>query len=442
MKKTIQIIALATLCLFFSDVAYAQTATLKIGDKVPDVTINNISNYKTTSAKLSDFRGKLLILDFWATWCSPCISMIPKMDSLQQVFDGKIQFLSITYQEAGIVEPFMDKLQKRHNVHYSTPQAVNDQVLRSLFPHTNLPHYVWIDGEGKVKAITGFEDVTAANIRTQLREGGFKFEVKTDVVLAYDRTKPLFINGNGGEWPSATYHSLFSRFKDGLPPGFTLQKADSLKDFRLVIRNASRLWFYSLAFGEGKEYYGPKRISFEVKEPSQFIRAQGSDNTSQAQLHWQEQNTFCYELILPSYMAQNAYKWMKQDITRLFPQYEARVEERATKCLVLVPINAGANLKTSGGKPLSAINGAGSKLQNVSLDWLFLRLDKVYMQNHPYPLINESGVTGPVDIEINAPLHNVAAVNKELEKYGLQFIEAFRNIDMLVINDSKVKSIN
>ncbi|MGB4400563.1 MAG: TlpA disulfide reductase family protein, partial [Daejeonella sp.] len=96
MKKTIQTIAMATLCLFLSNTALAQTAALKIGDKVPDVTINNISNYKSTSAKLSDFKGKLLILDFWATWCAPCIAMIPKMDSLEKAFEGKVAFLSVT----------------------------------------------------------------------------------------------------------------------------------------------------------------------------------------------------------------------------------------------------------------------------------------------------------------------------------------------------------
>lgn len=45
---------------------------LTIGDTLPDVEINNIVNYKAKSVKASDFKGKLLILDFWAT-CVPLV---------------------------------------------------------------------------------------------------------------------------------------------------------------------------------------------------------------------------------------------------------------------------------------------------------------------------------------------------------------------------------
>lgn len=42
---------------------------LTVGDVMPDITFNNLVNYKSSSAKLSDFKGKLVILDFWATTC-------------------------------------------------------------------------------------------------------------------------------------------------------------------------------------------------------------------------------------------------------------------------------------------------------------------------------------------------------------------------------------
>ncbi len=68
---------------------------IQIGQQVPDLLLTNLHNYRdkqgnlSSSAKISDFKGKLLILDFWATWCSPCVAMIPKMDSLQQEFKDK-----------------------------------------------------------------------------------------------------------------------------------------------------------------------------------------------------------------------------------------------------------------------------------------------------------------------------------------------------------------
>ena len=93
MKKTTILIALSLLCLNFWANAQAVDVTiqgLQIGQVVPNVTLTNLQNYKdasgkaATTAKLSDFKGKLLILDFWATWCAPCVAAIPKLENLQK----------------------------------------------------------------------------------------------------------------------------------------------------------------------------------------------------------------------------------------------------------------------------------------------------------------------------------------------------------------------
>lgn len=461
MKKTIQTIALAVLCLRFRTNLYAsitvfslltliitltanrvqgqetqQAEGITIGQQVPDVTINNIINYKTTSAKLSDFKGKLLILDFWATWCAPCIAMIPKMDSLQKVFDGKVQFLSVTYQDERTVKPFMDKLQNRNKTVYALTEVFNDKILHNLFPHTTLPHYVWIDAEGKLQATTGFEEVNADRIKAVLNQGNFtNLAVKKDVMLSYDKAKPLFFKDNGGELPDNSYHTLLSSFRNGLPSGFTVQKAGSDKGFRVTLRNTTLLWFYSIAYGEGKQYYGPKRIQLDIRDLSRIRFPENLPKTRENHLTWQEENTYCYEITLPPSIASDGFKFMQQDVDRLFPQYKVNIEKRDKTCLVLSVLPGGLKVNSTGGVSSSSFNAFGCKLQNVSLDLLFSRLNTNYFQNLPYPLVNESGYSGPADLQINAPLNDVDAVNQELDKYGLKFIEAERSIDMLVISD-------
>src|SRR6185437_11984299 len=97
----------ALIILLLSHVSlFAQTVAgpgLRVGEKVPDVVVGNIINYKYKTARLSDFKGKLLILDFWATWCSGCIRAMPKMEALEQQFNGRLQVLGVDDETEGRV---------------------------------------------------------------------------------------------------------------------------------------------------------------------------------------------------------------------------------------------------------------------------------------------------------------------------------------------------
>lgn len=156
---------------------------LKVGDKVPDLLLENIINYKSTSAKLSDFKGKLLILDFWATWCGSCISKLAEDEALQDEFSCKLVFLLVNSKDTGDsllnATSFLNKWQKSHSLKLNSPMIFEDHVLNQYFPRTALPHYVWIDGSGKVRAITRKEFVNSENIIKALQLDEFNFPIKT-----------------------------------------------------------------------------------------------------------------------------------------------------------------------------------------------------------------------------------------------------------------------
>ena len=86
------------LCLFTSAFCQSQKAPVfTVGDKAPDLMVYNILNHPTGKAQLSSYRGKLLILDFMATWCSLCASLLPQTDSLQKLVGDEVQFLPSVY---------------------------------------------------------------------------------------------------------------------------------------------------------------------------------------------------------------------------------------------------------------------------------------------------------------------------------------------------------
>ncbi len=139
---------------------------LAIGDAVPDITFTNLVNYPTQTARLSDFKGKLVILDFWATWCGSCIAAFPKLQKLQEGFKNDLQVLMVATHQSGDdaekINSILTRL-KKNNKAVKLPVTIND-IAPKLFPHTGLPHYVWIGKEGRVLAVTRTEEVTLQNI--------------------------------------------------------------------------------------------------------------------------------------------------------------------------------------------------------------------------------------------------------------------------------------
>jgi thiol-disulfide isomerase/thioredoxin len=167
--------------------AQSPVKALHIGDIVPDITLTNVYNYPSSTIRLSDLKGKLVILDFWAVWCTGCIQAVPKLDSLQKEFQNKLQVILVNEEgEKSSAEnefkttAFFHKWMKKCNGSFALPYALKRiDRLDKLFPHIFIPHYVWIS-EGKVIAITSSEEVTYQNISTLLKGLPSVMHLKSD----------------------------------------------------------------------------------------------------------------------------------------------------------------------------------------------------------------------------------------------------------------------
>jgi AhpC/TSA family. len=173
-------------------ITYSNT---KVGDILPDLELNNIDNFSRTNIKLSDLNQQLLIIDFWATWCGPCIAKIPRMDSIMKALPKDMLFMSVSDEPTEKVRSFLDKKAKDMETKLVLPSITEDEKLGKLFPHYFVPHYVWIQlPERKVIAITNGEDISFDKISSVLKNSGNAQTLKTkiDNVLDYEISEPLF----------------------------------------------------------------------------------------------------------------------------------------------------------------------------------------------------------------------------------------------------------
>lgn len=94
----------------------------------------------------TDFRGKVVVINLWATWCVPCVVETPGFVDLQAEFDGDVQFIGVSMdRDPSVVPPFAEK----HSVNY--PLVTGPNRAGPDFQATVLPTTIVLDRTGQVR---------------------------------------------------------------------------------------------------------------------------------------------------------------------------------------------------------------------------------------------------------------------------------------------------
>ncbi|MBW2271818.1 MAG: TlpA family protein disulfide reductase [Deltaproteobacteria bacterium] len=152
--------------------AVPPAAAIGEGKPAPTFALPSLSGDETLS--LSDFRGKVVYLDFWASWCAPCVSAMPFLEELRTEFpSSRFQVLAINLDK----DPRKgEKFMRKYGVKYPSASDPKGRLPQSFGLQT-MPTSYLIDGNGVVRYVhKGFRGGDVQAIRDEIAKlvGGRK----------------------------------------------------------------------------------------------------------------------------------------------------------------------------------------------------------------------------------------------------------------------------
>lgn len=438
-------IILGVVFLLMTNLSLAQKdQELQVGDTISNLKLKNVLNYKKQSIHLSEFKNKVLIIEFWATWCKPCIASMPKGDSLQKKYADSLQILYVTNENRKAVTELFIKMRKVWNVSPTT--IIGDNLLVSIFPHTYLPHLIWIDKRGKIIAVTDQSALSESNIVSMIRDHPVSFSSKKDnkYIVSADSAGRIFTPYVTLSKPDRQLEEikdssllltsiLTGHINGGVAGG-------SFRNNSISFINNSIISLYKwVLFGSGIEGMNQKKTVIEVSDTSLVNKiTQPRFITQDEKTAWINANTYCYELRVSNELAEGKFSIASESLNKYFGSklgIEGIVQKRMQKYLALIHTGDDNLLRTRQAESKFEINQFYLKITNSSTATLIWEL-ATPLQEMP-PIIDESNIKFPIDLELNCQLTDLKALNKELDRYGLQLVEKEKPMDVAVIRMKK-----
>jgi peroxiredoxin len=144
MNKKVKIIQITFVFLLFSGLVFCDS--LKVGESVPEIDTKTIDG---KAFKFSELKGKILIVDFWATWCVPCVNEFPKFEEFYKKNKDKgVELVAIS------IEKDLNKVlnfQKKHQYSFTILHDEKLEIVKKFKINEPIPILFIFGSDGLLK---------------------------------------------------------------------------------------------------------------------------------------------------------------------------------------------------------------------------------------------------------------------------------------------------
>jgi uncharacterized protein (TIGR03435 family) len=344
----------------------------------------------------SELRGKVVVLEFWATWCSPCVRAIPHLNQLAEEFRGQdVAFLAVTDDNADRLKPFLAKHPMKAIIGIDS-----DRKGWKGFSVPNIPHTVLIGKDGSILGATYPENVTADVLRKAL--AGEKPTLPPKEGVPDDL-----------EWDS---HAI--EWQDGVVP--TMYAI--IKPIKTTTSGTMRRPDHITADG----------VSLEVL-------AQIAYETDHFHMDWQmprDDQTYRAAFRVPQEQKERLLPYMRQTLAALFGM-RARWESRERDVFILRRVEGHSPLPESRAEKdlIQMLRGKITlRRQPVS------RLCEFLTNSLRAIVIDETGLAGRYDFDIPYQPGQPEVTMQALKQLGLDAVKARRPVRVLVVEPERAQA--
>ncbi|SEA31803.1 soil-associated protein, TIGR03435 family [Arachidicoccus rhizosphaerae] len=388
-----------------STIKMERQTLLSIGDTIPDQSFAIIpKNSKTVSPvdlKLNSLKGKVIIIDFWATWCGPCLPALQHLNQLQQKI-GKDKLVTIAIS----MDSNEDILRTIKHVDVSDIHFSSDSNFMKQFKFHIIPHTIVINKEGVIVGITYPDSITVQKIQEVI----------------------------------ATNHTVFPLKKDNQQKNNAIEKVKELYSVRLATYDSTNATgIYKDSTKEGVEL---KFVNFTI--PSLFrevfrMPAQTwvVNNTGDSTLgDYTVQNMYCLTVHLPYFESYSkAYKIAQQALNASF-KFKGKLIKQQQNVYALKYKSASGKMNISADNSRdSSITFYGPNLiaSNITTKSLvdYLSNELGYLKN--MIVLDETALSKKFDITLKWEYAHLPSLVDELKKYGFYLEQKHEFVHLLSI---------